>query len=201
MKKRWTLSVLSKGFTLVELIIALAIFVFMTILLVSKYGSFNSTILTTNVAYDVAITIRQAQAFGLHFKVNDSSLTGAYGTYFTKAGGSNTSFSIFNDLNSDGVFTAGLTAGVAPDETVASYNMRRNSSVVDLKTGTNASNITGQPDSLHIVFKRPDPDAIITAVTGGVKTIVPYAEVVIQGPDESTRRIVVSKTGQISIEK
>lgn len=201
MKKLGLLSVYSKGFTLIELIIALAIFVFMTVLLVSKYGTFNSTILTTNVAYDIAITIRQAQAYGLHFKVTDNSFTGAYGAYFTKAADGNTSFKIFNDLDKDGLFTSGPTVGVSPDETVASYNMRRNSSVVDLKVGTNASNITGHPDSLHVVFKRPDPDAIIAAVTGGVLTIVPYAEVVIVGPDESTRRIVVSKTGQISIEK
>lgn len=184
-----------------ELIISVAIFVFMTVLLVSKYGNFSNGILTTNMAYDVAITIRQAQAFGLHVRQTNQSFSGSYGTYFTKVGAGNTKFTLFFDANKDSIFTSGPTPGVAPDETLAAYVLKRSSIVQDLKVGTDSNNITAHPDSLNIVFKRPDPDAIITAVTGGSRTIVSYAEVILKGPDATTRKIVVRKTGQISIEK
>lgn len=189
------------GFTLVELIISVAIFVFMTVLLVSKYGNFSNGILTTNIAYDIAITIRQSQAFGLHVRQTNSSFSGAYGTHFTKASSGNTKFELFFDANSDSVFTSGPTPGVVPDETLAGYVLKRNSIIQDIAVGTGPANITAHPDSLNVVFKRPDPDAIITAVTGGTKTKVAYAEIILKGPDASTRKIVVRRTGQISIEK
>lgn len=68
-----------RGFTLVELIICVAIFVFLTGLVVTKYSTFNSSILLTNLAYDVALTVRTAQSYGLNVR----SIPGTSGTPYS----------------------------------------------------------------------------------------------------------------------
>ena len=55
----------SGGFTLIELIVSVAIFVFMTALVVAKYGNFNQSVLMTDLAYDIALTLRTAQTYGV----------------------------------------------------------------------------------------------------------------------------------------
>jgi prepilin-type N-terminal cleavage/methylation domain-containing protein len=57
-----------KGFTIIELVVSVAIFAFMTAFLVARYGTFNQGVLLTNLAYDVALTIRNAQSYGLNVK-------------------------------------------------------------------------------------------------------------------------------------
>ena len=45
-----------------------AIFIFMTALVVANYGSFNDGTLLTSMSYDVALALRGAQSYGLNVK-------------------------------------------------------------------------------------------------------------------------------------
>lgn len=49
------------GFTLVELLISIAIVGIVTSLVLVKYGSFDSTVLLKSLAYEIALTLREAQ--------------------------------------------------------------------------------------------------------------------------------------------
>src|SRR4051812_36480456 len=69
----FSLSKKSKGFTLVELMISVAIFIILTVLLVAKYGNFNQGVLFTNLAYDMALTLRTAQTYGLSVQNQEQS--------------------------------------------------------------------------------------------------------------------------------
>src|SRR6185369_4435025 len=83
---RFKLPFSKRGFTLIELLISVAIFVYMTGLLVAKYGNFNQSVLLTDLAYDVALTIRTAQTYGLSVKAVNSSPSPyqyAYGVDFS----------------------------------------------------------------------------------------------------------------------
>jgi len=64
---------MKRAFTLVELMVSVGIFLMMTGLVVAKYGNFNQSVLLTNLAYDVALTIRTAQTYGLSVRNNDLS--------------------------------------------------------------------------------------------------------------------------------
>ena len=56
---------LESGFTLMELMVSISIFVIMTVLLIVKFGNFNQNTNITNLAYDIALTLRTAQTYGM----------------------------------------------------------------------------------------------------------------------------------------
>ena len=94
----------NRGFTLIELVITIAIFAAMTTYLLAKYGKFNQSLLLTNLAYDVALTIRTAQSFGLNVKAvttNAEYVTPSfdfpYGAHFDSRSTKNKSFIFFAD--------------------------------------------------------------------------------------------------------
>ncbi|MES2470885.1 MAG: type II secretion system protein [Patescibacteria group bacterium] len=183
-----------RGFTLVELMISISIFVFMTAFLVSKYGTFNGSILVTNVAYDIAITIRQAQAYGLYVRQGiGGNFDSAYGTYFNT--GANDEFKLFVDASGDFFYQSSPA-----DEVLNKYKLKKNMSIKSLCASNSDSTCDSSPVSaLSVAFKRPDPTAIITTTPGGPRKR--YAKIVVAATDGSTRKIIVRDNGQISIEQ
>jgi prepilin-type N-terminal cleavage/methylation domain-containing protein len=198
-----------KGFTLIELIISIAIFALMTVLLIVKYGTFNDSVLLTNLAYDVAATIRTAQTYGLSVRSGEDSCDNtddrfkcAYGVRFDTANPK--VFSIFS------IFPVESTD---PDEYIDSFSPSNNAvnfqdvdPTYTLKRGAKFSSVCYGVNScdvydgeLEIVFLRPNPNAILcyqgVCHTGG------YAEVFIEGTDGSVRSVVVLSNGQISVKE
>lgn len=195
-----------KGFTIVELVVTIALFVFMTSFLLIKYSSFHSGVLTTNLAYDVAITIRQAQSYGLYVKQSQATLdsfSSAYGVYFSTASNGNDSFLLFEDSpspsNPDGLYN------VANDSVISTYRMKNGAKVVSIKATSNPNNLNSLTtlNNLHITYKRPQPRALIYSAGmggGGAPGIYKYAEITISGSDGDTRKIIVRQDGQITVQ-
>ena len=103
------------GFTLVEMLVTIAIFIFMTALLVAKYGSFNDGTILTSMAYDVALTLRDAQSYGLNVQGYQSSsglgiqsFNYPYGIHFNATSPNNTKMTLFADSYSYFVASQGL---------------------------------------------------------------------------------------------
>lgn len=176
------------GFTLVELIVSLAIFVIMTALVVAKYGNFNQSVLMTDLAYDVALSLRTAQTYGVsvqgqgtNFNVpygvdlcqsstatgncNSMPVPGTDGTAHLLPSPSNsnpsvsaTTVTLFADMNSDGVYDAG-------DIAISTYTITRGAFIFGIcaqSTPCRTSDYTnGRGNRLDVTFKRPDPSAII----------------------------------------
>jgi prepilin-type N-terminal cleavage/methylation domain-containing protein len=198
------------GFTLIELMVSLAIFAFMTAFLLAKYGTFDQNTLLTNLAYDTAITIRSAQSYGLNVQgvLNASTCNGQagftagnpcffypYGVHFGNPTPNN-QFILFTDLN-QGTANAGLYTG--SNEDVSKYTMNRGYTIQSICAGT-ASSTCAQLSSLDITFKRPNPDAIIDGaqLVGGPVTNQAYAKITLTA-NGLTQSVVVQSTGQISI--
>lgn len=199
-----------KGFTLVELLVTISIFAILTGVVLFNQGKFNSTILLTNLAYDTALTIRQAQTYGINIKGFDKG-SGEdfypYGVHF--ASSTNKSFILFADLdyNRDTEVSDGLYNGNGseiPDFSqcqtnmgcVNRYNIKRGNYILDLKAGADCTGTS--VNSLDITFKRPDPDAIIKA--NGVRASLNKACIVLKGTDgDNKRTVVVQKNGLIEI--
>lgn len=184
---------LQRGFTLIELMVTIGIFVFMTALVLGRYNTFGADTVFTSMAYDVAFTLRQAQAYGLGVKnSSDSGVANfsiGYGVHFdtTDAG----KFTLFKDSNANKVYdnTEGLT----------SYNLKHGVTIDSMCVGT--SDCGGAPVNqyIDISFLRPDPKANICADNVGNCNFT-YAKIRLKSADGSMLRdVIVTRMGQISV--
>jgi prepilin-type N-terminal cleavage/methylation domain-containing protein len=211
----------SSGFTLVELTVVIAIFVFMTALVVANYGSFNDGTLLTSMSYDVALALRDAQSYGLN--VEGTTVGSAqnfnypFGMDFNinNLGGNPSQMILFADSNpsngnnsfGDGIYTS------SSDSLITTYTLARGGLIKCLYVENSAPPTTGNPcpttgnsiTSVDITFKRPNPNAIIVAQGSSLcpTNAPPCAYAVIQVEDASktsTRSIVVNETGEIAVQ-
>jgi prepilin-type N-terminal cleavage/methylation domain-containing protein len=208
---------LKNGFTLVELLVTISIFVLLTGVVLFNQNNFNSSILLTNLAYDTALTIRQAQTYGINVKefATSSSATSQfvpYGVHFDIT--QNKSFILFADIDynsddrsSDGLYedSVDLSKCQTSKGCVNRYNIQRGNHIKELCTGDVAKGNTGgtcvggsSVDSLDIVFARPNPDAQIRAESSGDE--VTNATIILSNADNTSYRYVhVAKNGLIEI--
>jgi prepilin-type N-terminal cleavage/methylation domain-containing protein len=198
----------SSGFTLVELMVSVSIFAFMTAFLLAKYGTFNRSVFLTNLAYEVALSIRSAQSYGLNVKgvqpvVGDLDFKTGYGVHFEKTTtSSGQQFILFADIlgiGLDGYYVGGN--GDSGDYDVDTFTLNRGNKVSDILVG----NDCGQPSSLSsvdvadIFFKRPNPNAIISYNEFGSITQASCVHIVLSAPDGNTVTVEVRETGQIAV--
>jgi len=183
----------SRGFTLVELIVSISIFAMMTALVVAKYGNFNQSVLLTNLAYDMALTIRTAQTYGVSVRRQSGSFQSPYGVNFNLSVPTQSQFIFFADVDpSNGLYDGN-------DVILNTYTLKRGAKIQDVCIGTGPLDCH-QESILNITYKRPDPDAIICS-NSCLTPLPQYARITIVGTDGSTRTVAVRKNGQISVEE
>ena len=200
------------GFTLVELMVTVGIFVFLTALIVANYGRFNDGTLLTSMAYDIALTLRDTQSYGMNVQGYSSS-TGYSSNIFNYPYGMD-----FNSSNAYQtiVFADAYTAGggsnsyyyglyvPTSDPSVSTYTFARGGLIKCLfvsSTTPPSPNPCPFSDSsdIDISFKRPNPNAIIKS--NGSTLTYPYAVIQVQDASKTTTRtIVVNETGEISVQ-
>lgn len=184
------------GFTLIELMITISIFVFMTALILAKYNSYYSGTLFNNIAYDIALSIRQAQNYGISVKINDDpndkSFNRAYGVWFPGSG-SSSSNNIF------GIFKYDNTLNWANSVVEKEYRLKHGATFKSFKVLYGGSDVA--VDNLEIIFQRPDPEAIINgAKDGTVYQKVNSVTITLLAVDGvTTKEITVNSSGMISI--
>lgn len=184
------------GFTVLELLISLAIFATMTALLLSKYGTFNQGVLLKNLAYDIALSIRNAQSYGLNVKSanrNTNDFLLPYGVHFST--NQPIEYIFFVDLDHDYIYDAEDNDSNTIDEKLTKTSITRGSSIKSLCVILNNESNCTVVNNLDIMFDRPNPNAIIR----GNESIAGYAKITVQASDNTTREIEVRSTGQISV--
>jgi len=194
------------GFSLIELIVVMGIFTIITSVIMFNYGRFSSNLVVTNLAYEAALAVRQAQVYGISVKrtnVDGSNFDAAYGVWFDK-----------NDLQAFYLFAdqPGTEArtnqfDVTLNETEESFGLNGSNIIDDFcvkeSNGTKSCKSTGDIDSMSIVFKRPEPNAKIYGFPSiGVPIeFASQAEVIFTlGRGDKRARMTVTNTGQISID-
>lgn len=207
-----------KGFTLIELIASIAVFTIVTGVILYNYAQFNTNVLITNYAYDVALTIRQAQVYGVAVRervAGQGDFNASYGVHFENA--SPNSFVFFADSNNGtgnraNIYDSGLNNSGVSDESLGTsylpgayvfknFCVIQNSAPQDRSSGvvcTGGDLGGGALSSLDISFTRPEPDAHIR-VNGIQTTVESYREatVCIKSPLGKVRQVIVESTGQI----
>lgn len=177
------------------MVVSVGILVVITSIVLVNHNLFGGNILVSNLAYDIGLSIRQAQVFGLsvrEFGIGTGQFDVGYGVHFDKD--DFTTYRIFADINKNKTFDIGdgteeilaIKRGFSIKQVCAT-----NSASVELCTGSDISTV-------DIVFIRPDPDAYIR-VDGEPLGIYGRARIIVQSPQGAEREIVVESTGQISI--
>lgn len=169
------------------MLVVVGIFAIITAIVLVKNSQFSNVVLLRNLAYDVALSIRQAQVFGLSVRATPESgvFTAGYGVHFDAD--APTTYALFADTNSNSRYDSGI------DEVVETFTIARGN-MIDRLCGVSSSGVEtcGAP-TLDVVFLRPDPEAILTGVTGD-------ARVYLAAPNGFEESVLVRSTGQISVD-
>lgn len=191
-----------RGFSLVELIVVVAIFIVLTSVILFNQNKFSSDVAVGNLAYDIALQIRKAQVYGLLVREDMSSGGGfnnGYGINFMTRSDGEIYFILFTDVNNNGVFDSSI------DETISTFNIEQGNTIADICTDSStdpercfSSNGGLNITYASIVFKRPDPDAIIRDSRNSTRKS--QIEITVNSAlGDTTKYISVLNTGQISV--
>ena len=185
----------SRGFTLAEVLVTLAIFTVITGVVLTRYKDFSGGIILSNLAYEVAITIRQAQVYGLSVKnAGSSNFNIPYGIHLP--GPVSNSFVLFADVDNDGYDSSEIieTLTTRQGNTIQSFCATTVSSITKC-----SSDVTSPLMSLDITFLRPEPDAKFK--TDVVGDVYKEASITVSSPGTGRNKTInVKSTGQISVQ-
>ncbi|MFZ3043507.1 MAG: type II secretion system protein [Minisyncoccia bacterium] len=210
---------LMRGFTLIELLVVLAIITVIMGIVLSSQSTFNKTLVLTNTAYDVALTLRSTQTYGLSSRASGSTSNAGYGLHFqSSTPGSFTLFADLYPLPSTSSVCHPTSDASAPNarpgncvyesaqsEKVSDYVLGNGVTVNDfcayaLGSWSCAHAQGGALSSLDIVFARPNPDPFISTNGSypGAATAATAACLSLTSPQGGTQFISLTSSGQIT---
>ena len=202
-----------KGFTMIELLMVLAIFTVLTLVVMYKYSEFNSSTIMSNMAYEAALAVRQAQVYSLGVRgiSGNNDFEKRYGVYFNTQT-NNKDFILFMDGKLNNSNLNGLCDGsdsnvncgaCVNDECMEKNSLNRDIyfervcvseslDPIDKSTGecTDPAPVVNE---VSITFDRPNPDSLVN--NERYKNV----GIVLKNSFGNQRGIIVRNTGQISV--
>jgi prepilin-type N-terminal cleavage/methylation domain-containing protein len=191
----------SRGFTLVELLAVTAIITIITLVLLLRQSRFDSSTILRSVAYSAALSMRQAQVYGVSVLGSNNAgpvtYAHAYGIYFAQ-NLPNNEYIIYADNNpANNQYDSGEEVKIF----TLTPGYRISDACAILADGTTkrciGPNNTQPPAqaSIDIEFRRPNPDAVINNNASYVRA---YIQIV--SSDGTTRSVVLTTAGQITVQ-
>ena len=214
---------LARGFTLIEMLVVLAIISIITTMAIVGQATFNQSVFLTDTAYSVALSVREMQSLGLSSRKFSGVQNPGYGLHFSTAAPD--SYILFADTSNDAGVPANCPVGDegTPDEKpgnclydfedpaqsdglVRTYEFDRGFTVTRFcgKAGltdycSNSSTGGQRITDLDITFLRSDTETVINGKAGSWVTLT-SAEIEITWPQTDTKRYVcISRIGQVSV--
>ncbi len=184
------------AFTLVELLVIVTIITLVSSVILANYRQLGSNFLLGNIAYDIALSIRQAQVYGISTREVGSGtgvFTAAYGVFFDMTTPSTYLF-YADTVGDNGIYTSGTDTALQQISLPSGYTLSK----ICVPSGGPCG--SGSDTSLNITFKRPNPDARLNATINGTP-LTNQADALIELSSSSgkKRTVMVQDTGQISI--
>src|SRR3989338_5083069 len=188
------------GFTLIELVVVMGIIGVVSAVTLANNTRFGGSVLLQNLAYDIALSIRQAQVYGISVRsYGEGNFAAYYGMHFDINDA--TRYKLFADVSGTGIYDPGKNVSPSP------YVIGRGYYIDGLCAPAGADFLScTRVDQLDVVFRRPEPDARITAGSGGQTCIQnptqcrENARIIIKSPRGDTMSVLVEGTGQISVQ-
>jgi prepilin-type N-terminal cleavage/methylation domain-containing protein len=216
---------LHRAFTLIELLVVLAIITIVMAVVFTSQSSFNKTFVLTDTAYDIALTLRDAETYGLGSSAINANTNTGYGVDFQNA--TPGTFTLFADTyppvgsnpstlchtppvyNSTGPSAqpGNCAYDASQGEMVTNYTLGNGITISNFCASQNGgwscenatSTYSGGLPSLDIVFARPNPIPFISA--GGVySTLSPVTEacIAVTSPQGGFKYVSVAASGEIT---
>lgn len=185
-----------RGFTLIELLVVMSIMIVITAVFLVRNSQFNSAILLRSLAYEVALSIREAQVYGVGVRevsAGSNNFTAGYGVYFSSD--APTDYVLFADLDKNGLYGAG-------DTIMQSFAVRNGFTVARICAVTTTGVSQCSPadiTSLVVSFKRPNPEALIKTNVAGYSYA--SASITVSSPNGSTRTVTIGTAGEIEVQQ
>lgn len=189
------------GFTIIEMLISLAIFISLSTYFIINYNSVNSRITLDMQAHEVALWIREAQAYAMGIRPLGAIFTPTYGVYFDADSANSGTFIMYVD-RFDSAFNLGvfdkrynprlLPCGDPNSECIKQVPLPRKMTISSLVF----DGVT-PATKLDISFTRPNVDARIQDTAG---TTYNRGDISIASPRGDIRKVVVIDSGQIVVE-
>ena len=149
-----------KGFTLLELLVVIALMGIIYAVTLSNYNGMNKSIELQNTAYNVALSIRESQIYGINKKLDSENFSDGnpypFGLHIDTS--DNNKIIIFKDKNNNQVFDGNCTVAGGECERLIIFNSGNKISNIRLNDNGTWKDASGK---LNVMFKRPNPDAII----------------------------------------
>lgn len=198
------------GFTLMEMVVSITIFTLITVVVLYNHSAFSNNILVTNLAYQVALTLREAQVYGLSSvgKEDTSGITNfkvGYGVHFdTSSEDSKKSFVFFSDVTDNKKYD-GDCADSNPNECVENIPITSGNKIEkicihligDPDEIKSCSDVVSELQMVDVVFKRPDTEASI--YVENQETPINLVEIYVTSTQKRQKKVTVLSSGQISI--
>lgn len=191
----------SRAFTLIEMLVVVGIIVVVTGTVLANSGKLGGQFILQNFAYDMALSIRQAQTYGISVRSFGGQFDYAYGMHFDTTTNPNITYILFADVNNNGVYDPDLTP---VSELIQSYTITRGFKI----QGLYATPASGPPvavNQLDIIFKRPESDAWISVPPLACDRLTfahcqTTSRIELIAPRGDLKSVVVPANGQISVQ-
>lgn len=189
-----------RGFSLIEIVVSLAIITLVTTLVMVRFGSFNSSIILKNQAFELALDTREAQVFSVSVRGSQNEFREEYGIYVDVDQPSHYIFWLDDSSNNGGVEPVLPAFNASPnDETIRVRTLDPRFSIVEICINTDSN---CDVEEVHISFARPNFDAKIRAVTDSGTSAAQDVRITLAANNDLTftRSVVVTQSGQITVE-
>jgi prepilin-type N-terminal cleavage/methylation domain-containing protein len=194
----------SRGFSLIELLVAISIFAVISATLVFNYNTYAGREELGNATHQLALDIREAQAFAMGVRATAGGQYPSYGIRF--ATGNPYEYLIYADLNQNDVYDLGGICGEPNSECVKVTEMPRKikiKSLCGITSPTTSSVDCPGPLSrsqyFDVLFTRPNPDAGITGSPSGAPLSYQTAEITLVTVKGYTKKVTIASIGQIVV--
>lgn len=195
-------NILNTGFSLVELLVSMAIVAVIMSVVLWNYSGFNDSLALNSAGQRLAIAVRQAEVYGLSVKevgAGSGNFNSAYGIHVSRTQMQG-DFILFVDKNANNVYDAGNGCGDPLSECITDFQLGNGITVSNVCDANQCP--PGDARSMDITFLRPNPDAFIKFINpGGPMPGNSFTgKIILTSPKGKTLTVDIEYTGQISIQ-
>ena len=203
------------GFSLLELLVTVAVIGLLTAIVVFNQGDFSDNITLNSAVTDLELQIREAQVYGIsvrEFQTGTNEFNASYGVHFDLvSGGGDLTYLFFADRGvKNGQYDGSISCATGgANECIRKFSLTKGNTISDVcaiidVSGTLRCNSSAAVSKIDIIFNRPDPGPAIKFFNpAGNEVTFPGhqgAKVTISSPKGTTRQVYIYTNGQISIQ-